>query len=187
MKKYVLYSEYVEYECDLDIPSHPFIYPLLWPHGILKCPLSIICTLQNLGIIVDHPGTICLLCYIYYKFWHTSFIKCCFFTPTRDASTFWMQPYFLGVLVFLCFCFILINCLHKLLRHSITELVNVTLREQTELILLHLHLFIYSFSRHFYPKRLTIEEYNKRCIIKRQTDTESACYTTFIGIVPSKF
>ncbi len=101
--------------------------------------VSIICTLQNLGIIVDHPGTICLLCYIYYKFWHTSFIKCCFFTPTRDTSTFWMQPYFLGVLVFLCFCFILINCLHKLLRHSITELVNVTLREQTELILLHLH------------------------------------------------
>ncbi len=37
----------------------------------------------------------------------------------------------------------------------------------------------YSFSRHFYPKRLTIEEYNKRVIIKRQRDTGSACNTTF--------
>ncbi len=37
----------------------------------------------------------------------------------------------------------------------------------------------YSFSRHFYPKRLTIEEYNKRVIIKRQRDTGSACNTKF--------
>ncbi len=29
--------------------------------------------------------------------------------------------------------------------------------------------YIYSFSRRFYPKRLTIEEYHKRYIIKRQT------------------
>ncbi len=40
-------------------------------------------------------------------------------------------------------------------------------------------IYIYSFSRHFYPKRLTIEEYNKRYIIKRQTVTGSACNTTF--------
>ncbi len=31
--------------------------------------------------------------------------------------------------------------------------------------------YIYSFSRRFCPKRLTIEEYNKRYIIKRQTDS----------------
>ncbi len=30
------------------------------------------------------------------------------------------------------------------------------------------YIYIYSFSRCFYPKRLTIEEYNKRFIIKRQ-------------------
>ncbi len=35
-------------------------------------------------------------------------------------------------------------------------------------------IYIYSFSRRFYPKRLTIEEYNKRYIIKRQTVTGSA-------------
>ncbi len=40
-------------------------------------------------------------------------------------------------------------------------------------------IYIYSFSTHFYPKRLTIEEYNKRYIIKRQTVTGSACNTTF--------
>ncbi len=39
--------------------------------------------------------------------------------------------------------------------------------------------YIYSFSRRFYPKRLIIEEYNKRYIIKRQTDTGSACNTNF--------
>ncbi len=42
-----------------------------------------------------------------------------------------------------------------------------------------LYIYIYSFSRHFYPKRLTIEEYNKQYIIKRQTDTGSACNTKF--------
>ncbi len=31
----------------------------------------------------------------------------------------------------------------------------------------------------FYPKRFTIEEYNKRYIIKRPTVTGSACHTTF--------
>ncbi len=41
------------------------------------------------------------------------------------------------------------------------------------------YIYIYSFSRRFYPKRLTIEEYNKRYIIKRQTVTGSACHTTF--------
>ncbi len=30
-----------------------------------------------------------------------------------------------------------------------------------------IYIYIYSFSRRFYPKRLTIEEYNKRYIIKR--------------------
>ncbi len=33
------------------------------------------------------------------------------------------------------------------------------------------HIYIYSFSRCFYPKRLTIVEYNKRYIIKKQTVT----------------
>ncbi len=32
---------------------------------------------------------------------------------------------------------------------------------------------------HFCPKRLTIEQYNKRYIIKRQTDTGNACNTNF--------
>ncbi len=36
-----------------------------------------------------------------------------------------------------------------------------------------------SFSRCFYPNRLTIEEYNKRYIIKRQTVTGSVCHTAF--------
>ncbi len=31
----------------------------------------------------------------------------------------------------------------------------------------------------YYPKQLTIEEYNKRYIIKRQIDIGSACNTTF--------
>ncbi len=44
---------------------------------------------------------------------------------------------------------------------------------------IHFYIYIYSFSRRFYPKRLTIEEYNKRYIIKRQTDTGSACNTNF--------
>ncbi len=42
-----------------------------------------------------------------------------------------------------------------------------------------MYIYIYSFSRHFYPKRFTIGEYNKRDIIKRQTVTGSACNTTF--------
>ncbi len=37
------------------------------------------------------------------------------------------------------------------------------------------YIYIHSFSRRFYPKRLTIEEYNKRYIIKRQTDIGIAC------------
>ncbi len=44
---------------------------------------------------------------------------------------------------------------------------------------INFYIYIYSFSRRFYPKRLTIEEYNKRYIIKRQTDTGSACNTNF--------
>ncbi len=40
------------------------------------------------------------------------------------------------------------------------------------------YIYIYSFSRRFYTKRLTIEKYNKRYIIKRQTVTGSACKTT---------
>ncbi len=47
-------------------------------------------------------------------------------------------------------------------------------------------IYIYLFSRHFYPKRLTIEEYNKRYIIKRQTVTESACQTTFQALFTAK-
>ncbi len=42
---------------------------------------------------------------------------------------------------------------------------------------IEIYIYIYSFSRCFYPKRLTIEEYNKRYIIKRQTDTGSAFNT----------
>ncbi len=42
-----------------------------------------------------------------------------------------------------------------------------------------LYIYIYSLGRCFYSKRLTIEEYNKRYIIKRQTDTGSACNTNF--------
>ncbi len=42
-----------------------------------------------------------------------------------------------------------------------------------------IYIYIYSFSRCFYPKRLTIEECNKQYIIKRQTDTGSACNTNF--------
>ncbi len=45
---------------------------------------------------------------------------------------------------------------------------------------------MYSFSRSFYPKRLTIEEYNKRYIIKRQTVTGSACHTTFQALFRTK-
>jgi len=33
---------------------------------------------------------------------------------------------------------------------------------------------MYSFRRRFYPKRLTLEEYNKQYIIKKQTDTRSS-------------
>ncbi len=39
--------------------------------------------------------------------------------------------------------------------------------------------YIYSFSRCFYQKQLTIEEYNKQYIIKSQTDTGSAFNTNF--------
>ncbi len=39
---------------------------------------------------------------------------------------------------------------------------------------------------HFYPKRLTIEEYNKPNIIKRQTVTGSACHTTFKALFREK-
>ncbi len=42
---------------------------------------------------------------------------------------------------------------------------------------LYIYIYIYSFT--FYPKQLTIEEYNKGYIIKRQTDTGSACNTYF--------
>ncbi len=42
-----------------------------------------------------------------------------------------------------------------------------------------IHIYIYSFSRRFYPKRLTVEEYNKRFIIKRQINTGSAHNTKF--------
>ncbi len=45
---------------------------------------------------------------------------------------------------------------------------------------------MYSFSRCFYPKRLTIEEYNKQYIIKRQTVTGSACHTTFQALFRAK-
>ncbi len=41
------------------------------------------------------------------------------------------------------------------------------------------NIYIYSFSRHLYPKRLTIEEYNKQYTIKRQTDIGRACNTNF--------
>ncbi len=42
-----------------------------------------------------------------------------------------------------------------------------------------IYIYIYSFRRRFYPKRLTIEEYDKRYIIKRKTDTGSACNAKF--------
>ncbi len=37
--------------------------------------------------------------------------------------------------------------------------------------------FTFTFRRRFYPKRLTIGEYMKRYILKRQTDRGSACNT----------
>ncbi len=43
----------------------------------------------------------------------------------------------------------------------------------------HFYIYLYLFSRRFYPKRLTIEEYNKRFIIKRQMHAGSACNTKF--------
>ncbi len=49
------------------------------------------------------------------------------------------------------------------------------------------YIYIYSFSRRFYPKPLSIEENNKRYIIKMQTDIGSACNTYFLGIVQSNF
>ncbi len=48
------------------------------------------------------------------------------------------------------------------------------------------YIYIYSFSRCFYPKRLTIEEYNKQYIIKRQTVTGSACHTIFQALFRAK-
>ncbi len=52
--------------------------------------------------------------------------------------------------------------------------------KQLRLILLKLfYIYIYSFSRRFYTKRLTIEEYNKRYNIKRLTDTGSASNSYF--------
>ncbi len=48
------------------------------------------------------------------------------------------------------------------------------------------YIYIYSFSRRFYPKPLTIEEHNKRYIIKRQTDTGGACHTTFQALFRAK-
>ncbi len=50
----------------------------------------------------------------------------------------------------------------------------------------HIYIYIYSFSKCFYPKRLTIEEYNKRCIIKSQTDRGSAYNTTFQALFRAK-
>ncbi len=44
------------------------------------------------------------------------------------------------------------------------------------------YICIYSFSRCFYPKRLTIEEYNKRYIKKRQIDTGSTFNTNFLAL-----
>ncbi len=37
-----------------------------------------------------------------------------------------------------------------------------------------IYIYIYSFSRRFYPKTLTVEEYNKQYIIKMQTDIGGA-------------
>ncbi len=48
------------------------------------------------------------------------------------------------------------------------------------------YIYIYTFSRRFYPKRLTIEDYNKQYIIKRQTVTGSACHTTFQALFRAK-
>ncbi len=50
----------------------------------------------------------------------------------------------------------------------------------------YIYIYIYSFSRRFYPKWLTIEEYNKRYIIKKQTVTGSACNTTFQALFRAK-
>ncbi len=47
-------------------------------------------------------------------------------------------------------------------------------------------IYIYLFSRRFYPKRLTIEEYNKRYIIKKQTVTGSAFHITFQALSRAK-
>ncbi len=49
-----------------------------------------------------------------------------------------------------------------------------------------IYIYIYSFSRCFYPKRLTSEEYNIRYIIKSQTVTGSACNTTFQALSRAK-
>ncbi len=47
-------------------------------------------------------------------------------------------------------------------------------------------IYMYSFTRCFYTKQLTIEEYNKQYIIKRQTVTGSACHTTFQALFRAK-
>ncbi len=61
-----------------------------------------------------------------------------------------------------------LNCQEQLLQSLVSHYLS------------DLHLVIY---RRFYPKRLTIEEYNKRYIIKRQTVTGSACNYNISGIV----
>ncbi len=56
----------------------------------------------------------------------------------------------------------------RLCKSQVGEKVPVKLFEAKIMTLCYI--YIYSFSRRFYPKWLTIEEYNKRYIIKRQTD-----------------
>ncbi len=45
----------------------------------------------------------------------------------------------------------------------------------------------FTFSRRFYPKNLTIEEYHKRFVIKRQIETGSARNTKFKALLKSKY
>ncbi len=69
-------------------------------------------------------------------------------TSTK-VFTLYKQTFFIIIIVLMNNFFITMNCNNELCNY----------------------IYIYSFSRHFYPKRLTIEEYNKRYIIKRKTDT----------------